>query len=425
MALTIQQVDEGGPADMAGLQSQDRLESINGHSIRDIIDFQFYSADEDLDITVMREGRPTSVHIEQMDEPLGLEFEPMVYRHCGNECIFCFVDQNPRDLRSTLYFKDEDFRLSFMYGNYVTLTNLSKQDLQRIAEQRLSPLYVSIHATDLDVRKRMLGIQRDDRLMEKLQFLADHQIEMHGQIVLCPAINDGEVLDRTLNTLRSLYPALRTIAIVPVGLTAHRHHLPHIQPYDAPLARGIVDQVQAAQNIFRGQLDDPFVYLADEFFLLASVDLPGLDHYGDLCQMENGVGLTRAFLSDFEEAARYFPTTLDKEIRAVIATGLLAKPVLIKWIVPVLNRIQNLIVEIRSVKNQFYGPTVTVSGLLAGSDFLAAFERDTEKNTILLPSNCVNVDGLFLDDLRPQDIEKKLDRRIVILDDFDHFWETL
>lgn len=425
MALIIQKVNKDSPADMAGLKVKDHLKTINGHMIRDIIDFQFFSAEEDLEISIQRNGQTMTFPIEQLDEPLGIEFESMVYRHCGNQCIFCFVDQNPRDLRSTLYFKDEDFRLSFLYGNYVTLTNVSRPDLERIAEQRLSPLYISIHATDLNVRKKMLGLKRDDGLMDKLRFLADHDIEMHGQIVLCPTINDGIVLDETMNTLSGLYPALKTLAVVPVGLTSHRKDLPFIQSYDSTMTKQVIEQVQAAQQNFNGRFEDPFVFIADEFYLLADVELPDLDHYSDLCQVENGVGLTRAFLEDFAEAARYFPTQLDEEVHATIATGKLAEPVLRKKILPRLNRIHNLNIAIRGVDNHFYGPSVTVSGLLSGSDFHNAFKDDTAGDPILLPANCVNVDGFFLDGLKPLDIEEKLGRKIRILEDFDHFWETL
>ncbi len=422
-SLMIKKVEKKSAAEIMGIRPEDQLTEINGHSIRDIIDYQFYSADQILDCTFLRNNKAKKIRInlEEKENP-GLEFEPMRFKKCGNHCIFCFIDQNPKDLRKSLYFKDEDYRLSFLYGNYVTLTNVTKSDMERIVEQRLSPLYVSIHATDPEIRKILLGLKREDRLLEKIQFLTDHGIELHGQIVLCPGINDGEVLCQTLQTLSSFFPGLRSVAVVPVGLTRHREGLTKLNRYDKISAAGVIKIVQKLQKEYEKKFGQPFAYLSDEFYLLAGEPLPPSSHYRDFWQIENGVGLTRFFLNSFEEATRTFPYRLKKEQHFVLVTGTLAEPILRKNILSVLNKIKNLSVEVLPVSNRFFGDSVTVSGLLTGEDIITALQKENEDTIILLPSNCLNTDNLFLDDVSLKELKRELDRRIIVVEDFKTFW---
>ena len=405
-----------------GIEPGDRLMEINGFPIRDTIDYQFYSADEVLDCTFSKNGDIRRVRLKRNGETLGLDFEPMRYHTCGNRCIFCFVDQNPEGLRQSLYLKDEDYRLSFLYGNYVTLTHVKRSDLERIVEQRLSPLYVSIHATDPLVRKTLLGLKRDDGLLEKIHFLVKNDIELHGQIVLCPGINDGEVLKDSLESLSPLFPTLRSMAVVPVGLTRHRRHLPEVARVDAGAVKRVINMVRQIQKRYLKHLGEPFVYLSDEFYLMAGYPLPPLDHYGDLWQIENGVGMTRAFLTTFHEDTRTFPVRLDRPEHYIIITGALAGPALEKDILPTLRRIENLNIDVKVVHNRFYGESVTMSGLLTGRDVIDTIRGVRTGATLLLPANCLNHDGLFLDDLKPRDLAEELDRRILVLDDFSDLW---
>lgn len=424
MSLKVESVFRGSIGDVLGIRPGDRLVEINGHTIRDIIDYQFYSADDVIDCTFLRNRKVKSIRFRQEEcQNSGLDFEPMRLKKCGNRCIFCFVDQNPKGMRLSLYFKDEDYRLSFIHGNYVTLTQVSRNDLKRIVEQRLSPLYVSIHAVDLKIRKNLLGLKQDDRLLGKIRFLINNGIELHGQIVLCPGINDGKVLKESLETLSSFFPGVHSIAVVPVGLTRHRQGLPKLRGYDSDSARIVLEEVENVQKGFKRKLGQSFVYLADEFYLLGRISLPCFEHYEDFWQLENGVGLTRSFLKTFDEASKEFPEKLDRSRRFVIVTGALAEPVIESYVLPVLRKIKNLHIHIRVVYNRFYGDSITVSGLLTGQDIIDAFRGDENDADLLLPHNCLNSDEFFLDDLSINDLTRVLKRRIIALEDFKNFWK--
>jgi len=421
----IKKVEKESIAEIMGIRPGDQLLEINGHPIRDIIDYQFYSADEILDCTFLTNNKVKKIQINLEEENIGLEFEPMRFKRCGNHCIFCFIDQNPKGLRKSLYFKDEDYRLSFLYGNYVTLTNVTKSDMERIVEQKLSPLYVSIHATDPEIRKTLLGLKRKDYLLEKIHFLTNHSIELHGQIVICPGINDGEVLHRTLQTLSSFFPGLRSVAVVPVGLTRHRKGLPKLKKHNPESVLDIIRIVQTLQEEYEKKFGEPFVYLSDEFYLLVGKPLPSSFHYRDFWQIENGVGLTRFFLSSFEDSARTFPSKLKKKQHLVFVTGTMAEPILRENVLPVLNRIKNLSVRLLPISNRFFGESVTVSGLLTGKDIINTLQKENKDTTILLPSNCLNTDNLFLDDVSLEELRRKLNRKIIVVEDFKTFWEEI
>ena len=425
--MKIKQFEEKSLAAEAGLTISDNIVKINDNAVNDIIDYQFFVSEEFLEIEVDRHGQPLFFEIEKdYDETLGIIFEDFKYKDCGNKCIFCFVDQNPPQLRKSLYFKDEDFRLSFLYGNYVTLTNISKTDLQRIVEQRLSPLYISVHSTDLEVRKLMLGIKKDDHLLEKVHFLADHKIELHAQIVLCPYVNDGASLTKSIVELVQFYPYLKSIAIVPLGLTKHRKALYPLKAVTSSYAKKIIHQIDKLAGTLKKEKDDYIVYLADEFYLLAEMKLPEVERYQEFPQIENGVGKTRDFINNFQEQSSHFPHRISQQRFLTLVTGVLAAPIIKKHVIPRLNQIENLSVSLSIIKNNFFGDCVTVSGLLTGQDIYSQLNHVQSANKIILPANCLNFEGIFLDDWTPKDLENKLGRPLLFVDkDFISLIENL
>jgi len=416
-SMKIKAFENNSLAAEVGFQIADDIVKINGHLIRDLIDFQFYVSDEHPVIEVIRNGENYIFDIEKdYDDSLGINFEDTKYRCCGNKCIFCFIDQNPEGLRKSLYFKDEDYRLSFMYGNYVTFTNVSQPDLQRIVEQRLYPLYVSVHSTDLEIRKLMLGVKKDDRLLEKIRFLTENNIELQAQIVLCPSINDGKSLFKTIDDLAQFYPKLKSIAIVPVGLTKHRQNLYPLKPVIPGYAKALIGQIEKTAQMFKQKWGDYFVYLADEFYLLAEMSLPFAERYDEFPQIENGVGMVRDFIDQFEEQSLEFPHRIKNKSLITLVTGVLASPIINKWVIPRLNNIENLNVTLQTVENNFYGNRVTVTGLLTGQDIFNQLLNQPSADLIILPANCLNLDGLFLDDWTLADLQTKLQCHIEVVD---------
>ena len=407
--MIIKQVEEDSIACDLGLRPGDRLHKINDREIHDIIDYRFYVSDEELDITVVRNGEEQLYLVEkEADEELGITFEGIQYKCCGNKCIFCFVDQNPDNLRKDLYFKDEDFRLSFLHGNYVTLTNIRDADLERIVEQRLTPLYVSVHAVDPHVRRRMLGIRRDDKLLEKIDYLTKNRIEIHAQIVLCPEINDEDVLRETIEKLNAFHPWLKSIAIVPVGLTRHRNGLHPLKAMTRSSAASLIDWIDSLAGASFRKMDSHFIYLADEIYLLANRDIPPAARYDEFHQYENGVGMLRYFMDDFAEQSGEFPRSIPSEHSLRLVTGELAHAFIDGTVVPRLNEIDKLSVDSVAVKNNFYGDSVKVSGLLTGSDIFESLKNKEQVDMVLLPRNCINHNGLFLDDWTIDMLEERL-----------------
>lgn len=424
--LTVRQVDTDSPAEKAGLKSGDIVTEVNGHPVGDAIDFQFYAAEAKLKLRYERNGKNRKAKLRREEgEWLGVEFEPMDCMACGNHCIFCFVDQNAKGLRETLYFKDEDYRHSFLYGNYVTLTRMTDQDIQRVITQRLSPLYISVHATDPEIRMQLMGIKRDDHLLEKIEEMARGGIEMHAQIVLCKGINDGAVLTQTLEDLQQFYPTVKSVAIVPVGLTKHREHLPQLAAFDSATCAAVLDQAERLQAGYVKEFGTPFAFFSDEFYLRAQRPLPEEAHYEGYWQIENGVGMMRDFLSRFEADAEAFPQALEAERKIALVSGQLAGPVLEEKILPALNRIAGLEAVLTAPENSLLGPSVTVSGLLPGKDYLQAAQSLLPADLVVLPINCVNADGLFLDNLSLDQLETELGTPVVLTDTFSDLWELL
>ncbi len=407
--MIIKSIDKDGLGYRMGLQKGDELVAINNEPLRDVIDFQFHITEPCLHMEVKRKNKMLELDVDKEEyDDLGIVFEEIQYRHCGSNCPFCFVDQNPQGLRKTLYFRDEDFRLSFMHGSYFTLNNVSKADLQRMIDQRLSPLYISVHALDQKVRNFLFGIEREDRLLEKIELLVEHNIELHTQIVMCPGINDGDILYDTLKGLEQFYPGVRSSALVPLGLTNHRKGLFQFQKVTQDYARKLIPDIHSLQRKTIKRLGERFVYLSDEWYLKADWRLPSLRHYGDLFQLENGVGLTRQFLHEISKHKSVFKRRFSPHRKLHILTGTLAYPVLLEHLVPVLEQAEGLTVTLSGVVNNFYGPSIDVSGLLSGSDIIRAITMDKSGSDIyLLPPNCLNPDGLTLDDESVESISRK------------------
>ncbi len=403
--LKISAVLPGGTAAKIGMVPGDSIEEINGNPVGDLVDYGFEIAEEYVVVRVRKkDGRMEEYRVEkEFEDDLGLEFATAP-RRCGNNCIFCFVDQQPPGLRDTLYVKDDDYRLSFLSGNYVTLTNLRPGETERIIRQRLTPLYVSVHATNPDVRGQMLGRKTQSDIMPVVASLARAGIDFHTQVVLCPGINDGAVLERTISDLTSLGKRLLSLAIVPVGLTKHRTGLYDLNPVDRELARQVITVVDRWQGNMLAAGDRRAVYAADEFYILAGIDVPGDEYYEDYSQLENGVGLIRRTLNQVDDLQRRRKSKTGKKLTAVLVTGEAAADTWRK-IVPVLEeKLPGLTVKVQAVKNRLLGRQVTVAGLLAGRDIAAELNRLEKWDVALLPEVCLRggdfIDGMSLDKLR-------------------------
>lgn len=410
--LRITEIRSGGIADELGLQSGDYVVSINGKEINDRLDYQFYVTEEEIEVRIHHKNEDVIYEIEKdAADDLGLELEDMKLKACGNNCVFCFVYQNPGGMRKALYFKDEDYRFSFMYGHYVTMTTLKQKDLDRIVEQRLSPLYISVHSTEERTRKLLLGIKRDDHLLEKIDFLTGNKIELHAQIVLCPGINDGQIFDRTVSDLKKYYPGIKSIAVVPVGLTRHRDGLMDLRMHTVAELRAMIDYVDRLRNTLKAELGVNFVYLSDEFFIKAGQPMPPAEYYDEFYQIENGVGEFRAMIDEFEEVRATLPEALPQPLNITWVTGRLASGPLEEFIITPLRKIGNLNIDLAEIVNHFYGPAIQVSGLLTGQDIARQLADRELGDLVLLPPRVLNDDGLFLDDWTVDRLESQLDTR--------------
>ncbi len=394
--VRIAQVEIGSIAEELELRIGTRIVRINGERVRDGIDLTFLLADTDLQLeTVDPEGIPTVFEIERdPGEPIGIVPAPDTVRECANECVFCFIDGNPQGVRDTLWIRDDDFRLSFTYGSYVTLTNLGPKGLQRLVDQRLSPLYVSVHATEPEVRRRLLKNERAGLIMDQLRHLLSNGLEVHTQIVLCPEWNDGTHLDRTLHDLYSLGEGIRTLSVVPVGLTKYNLNRP-VRPLREEEAARAVEQVHELRKRALDERDYGWAYAADELFLNGRMEIPGAEYYDDGALTENGVGAVREFLDALDEGMQDGLPALDgKRIR--ILTGQSMGPFL-RQRAPDLGAATHASVEVTAVTNDFYGSTVTVAGLLAGKDLLHASREHTGDDVLLIPAETLNQDNVFID----------------------------
>jgi putative radical SAM enzyme (TIGR03279 family) len=379
------------------------LEKVNGHEIRDVLDYRYWTEEPRLLLELRDErGRAVRKRLSKPEGiPLGLDFETYLMdsqRSCANRCVFCFIDQLPRGMRPTLYYKDDDARLSFLQGNYITLTNLSEREVDRICALRISPLNVSVHASDPDVRRAMLRNPNAGRCMELMRRLADADIEMNCQIVLCPGMNDGDVLSATLSDLSALCPQVHSVSVVPVGITRYREGLPELSPVTREGAADAIRRVEKAAEANRAAFGSRVVYCSDELYLRAGLDLPELDYYEDFPQFENGVGMLRSLYEEYLEAL----TELDgsERARVSVATGTAAAPLFEKLSQKTKKTCYNVDIKVYPVANRFFGETVDVAGLLTGSDLLAALRGEDLGERLLISATMLRHGGdVFLDDV--------------------------
>ena len=410
----ITRVEAGSPAAREGLRAGDWLLSVNGEPVKDLIDYEALTVRSRLVVEVERDGEKLRYLVrKKVGEPLGLCFETTLMdrmQTCKNRCLFCFVDQMPKGIRSSLNVKDDDWRLSFIMGNYVTLTNVSEAEFQRILKRRVSPLYVSVHATDPALRVKLMANPTAGRIMERLTALKEAGITFHTQIVLCPGLNDGAALEKTLADLASLYPCCASVAAVPVGLTKYREGLYPLRGYTAAEARALIEYGEKKQAEFREKWDDTFFYLSDEWYLTADLPLPDAESYGDFPQIENGVGLLRLFELDFREAlAEKGPLPAPRRI--TVAGGVAANP-FFRELYKYLEE-YNIYADVVPVENRFFGGNVHVAGLVTAGDLLAAFP-EPGGSPLLIPQNMLRAkENVFLDGVTLPELEEKMGRRIV------------
>ena len=393
-----------------GIQPGDRLLKINGKRVQDEIDYQFRMTEEVLTLDFEISGRMEKIEIEkEYDDDLGVEFEEMKIRSCANDCVFCFVDQNPPEMRKGMYFRDGDYRMSYLHGHYITMTNMGQNELNRVVEQRLSPLYISVHVTDIQQRQKLFLYKKDDGLLEKLEYLTNNGIELHTQIVLMPDLNDGEFLNKTLEDLYHYYPAVKSCTIVPVGLTGHRKGLMEIKSANKEYAENLLNGITRMRDKFPSR-KSPFVLYSDEWFILAEQPFPPLSDYGGLDLAENGVGQVRQFLTLFEEESANFPRALAFETNITLATGTLVYETFQKEVIPILNQIDNLTVTLLPIINKFYGESVTVTGLLTGTDIITQLASKNLGDAVWMSHRIINDEGtLTLDNLTLDDISNAID----------------
>lgn len=400
MAHRIEKIEPESIAAECGLEPGDILRSINGEPVLDQVDYQFLTAQEFLTLEIEDAAGVHEVSIEKdADEPLGIVFSSTLMsrpRQCANHCVFCFIDQMPEGLRDSLYVKDDDWRLSLMMGNYITLTNLSDREFERIIARKASPLFISVHATDGNVRAQMLRNPSGVHIMQQLHRLADAGIAFHCQVVLCPGLNDGKVLDDTIETLAGLYPAAKSMAVVPVGLTRHREGLTELTPYRHESALQLVKQVQRWQERLLKEIGTRFVFPSDEFYCQSGVTLPEDEEYEGFPQLENGVGILRSFTNEYAIAHTHMDADVTIPRSVLIATGTSAAPFLRRLIEK--KPIEGVKVDILPVENDFFGKSVTVAGLLTGGDLRRALKGKRADEILLSQAMLRHEDELFLDD---------------------------
>ena len=421
MSNQITSVDVHSPAEQAGIRAGERLVALNGHEVVDVLDYRFYGYDARVKLTLEdAAGRRRTVSVRKAEgEDLGLNFETYLMdkaRSCANRCIFCFVDQMPPGMRETLYFKDDDARLSFLMGNYLTLTNLSQREIQRIMDLHISPINVSVHTTDPALRCEMLRNRRAGESLEIMRRFAAAGITMNCQIVACPGINDGPALDRTLRELGELYPSVMSVAVVPVGLTRYRENLPVLQPYTAETADQVIRQVEAFAAGFLEKNGTSLVWCSDEFYLLAGKALPDKAYYEDMDQLENGVGMLRLLLSQAEPAAEEDYGAL-RPAPFSAATGVSAAPFIRAVAEALQQRCPALRGTVYPIENDFFGHTITVSGLVTGRDLIAQLKGRDLGQRLLIPSNMLRTgEPVFLDDVTVAQVEEALGVPVTVVD---------
>ena len=422
----VASIEAGSIGEEIGFEVGDQLISINGVRPRDLIDYKFLIAEESLELKILDEkGKTHKIEIEKdHDDELGLAFTEALFdglKQCNNKCPFCFIDQQPSGKRKSLYLKDDDYRLSFLYGSYLTLTNLSDEDWLRIEQQRLTPLFVSVHATEPSLRSQLLRNPNAIDLLNQLKWFSQKRIQIHAQIVVCPEINDGKALEQTINDLYTFaqgdYPVVISAAIVPVGLTRFRPSNDGLIPVDGKCAKKVINQIEPMQKVFQESIGSRFAWLSDEWYLIAKKPLPTLNSYEDLPQKENGVGSIRSFLQEMDEATNSLPKKIFSKKTCSWVVGKLVENELIKSCRR-LNNIENFKIHLYGLSSPYWGQEQVVTGLLTGQDLLTGLKGKTLGDELLLPSVMLKQgEKIFLDDMTLEELCSSLNVSVRIVYD--------
>lgn len=414
--VTIKEVFPGSRADRHGVRAGDVLVSINDRPITDVLDYRFFLADTQVRLGLLRDGAPLDVTIHKREyDDIGLDFDtPLMDRKhsCENKCIFCFIDQLPRGMRETLYFKDDDSRLSFLHGNFITMTNLHDADIDRIIEMHISPINVSVHTTNPELRVKMMHNKRAGEVLSYMTRLAQAGITLCGQIVLCRGINDGPELDRSLSDLYALGDALESVSIVPAGLTRYRQKLYPLEPYTREEAAATIRQVEAFAEKCLAACGSRKFFCADELYLTAGLPLPDESYYEGYAQLENGVGMITSLLSEFEQEMAFLDEDLENyhgPRRVSVCTGVAAYPTIKSMAARMEARVKGLEIMVYEIINHFFGETITVAGLLTGTDMAEQLSGKDLGQALFIPENTLRADeDMFLDDMTPKQLSEKL-----------------
>ena len=421
MSVLVSGVLKKSIADKKGIKPGDVLVSVNSHEINDVLDYRFYIKEEKLILALVSNGKAKKVHLRKdEDDDLGLEFDSYLMdrqHRCTNRCIFCFVDQMPPGMRETLYFKDDDSRMSFLFGSYVTLTNLTEHDVSRLIEMHISPVNVSVHTMNPELRVKMMKNKHAGECLSILKRLADAGIKLNTQLVLCPGINDGKELEYSLSELEKLLPSIQSIAAVPVGLTKFRENLPALRTYTPQEARETIEIVDSFGERCLEKYGVRLAFCADEFYLTAGMPIPGEEYYEDYPQLENGVGLWRNLLEEFSFALTESSFEKDIERHVSIATGVAAYPLLVRLCRLVSEKYPLVKADVFEIKNDFFGHSVTVAGLVTGKDLISQLKAKPHAETLIIPSVMLRSEGdVFLDDVSLEDVEKALSVSVRVTD---------
>ena len=418
----IIKIEKDSIAEELGIEAGDILLAVNGQSVKDVFDYRYLIQDEYVELTIRTiNGEEYIAEIEKEEqEDIGIIFESGLMdnaKSCKNKCIFCFIDQLPKGMRKSLYFKDDDSRLSFLQGNYVTLTNMSEEDINHIIFYHLSPINVSIHTTDLELRKKMLKNPRADKVLDVMKTLANAGIEMNLQVVLCRGINDGKILDKTIEDCAAFFPHAKSMSVVPIGLTKYRENLYTMIPFDKQESKKVIAQVEYWQKKFKKNLGTSFVFLSDEFYLKAEYPLPDCADYEDFTQYENGVGMLSLLKQEFEQAFKKYQYQFPKQKQNIVsvATGEAAYDLIQKLCNKVMKYCTMWKINVYKIHNDFFGDEITVSGLLTGQDIIKQLTGKELGSYLLLPESLLRNDTtMLLDDIEIEDIEKALNIPIKI-----------
>lgn len=416
----VSKVYKGSIAEEIGIEVGDVLLSVNGERVEDIIQYKFLISDEYIELEIQKiNGRVYLYEIEKdYDEELGIEFtNPIIdkAKSCRNKCVFCFIDQLPKGMRETLYFKDDDSRLSFLQGNFVTLTNMSEEDINNIIKYRISPINISVHTTNPELRKTMIKNKFAGNLYSIMERLAEAQIQMNCQIVLCPGYNDKEELERTVSDLTKLYPYVNSAAAVPVGITKHREHLPNLEIFNEKTAGETIDQVDKLQKKYLKELGTRFIFLSDEFYIMANRKLLDYDEYEGFIQFENGVGMISKFEREIKDYLENLSEDHKSKIKKVsIATGHSAYEFMCEMAKCIMEKCPNVQIDVYKIINNFFGDTITVSGLVTATDIIDQLKDKNLGETLYIPRSMLKADEeIFLDNITLENLSDIMGLEVV------------